>query len=295
MSTPYEIRPFRTIEEYRECVALQEETWGHGFSERVSAAILKVSQILGGVAAGAYDRQGELLGFVYGMTGLRDGELVHWSDMLAVKRGLRDTGLGRALKAYQRQVLLEKGITTMLWTFDPLQSRNAHLNFSRLGIVVREYARDMYGQTDSPLHRGIGTDRLIALWQMDSPRVRRRVSGEDVGPPEGAGSGAPSALEADVDGELPRPGTPDVTLSSDRVRVSIPADISHIMAASLELALEWREATREALHHYMAQGYEIQELLRRPAVSEYLLVRPDDGSWGPGAETETDPREGAET
>ena len=73
----YTIRSFETIEEFRECVELQEETWGQGFSERVPPAILKVSQILGGVSAGAYTADGDLVGFVFGMTGLRGGELVH--------------------------------------------------------------------------------------------------------------------------------------------------------------------------------------------------------------------------
>lgn len=273
MSHPYTIRPFGTIEEYRECVDLQEETWGHGFSERVSPAILKVSQILGGVAAGAYDAEGALAGFVYGMTGLKDGEVVHWSDMLAVKRGLRDTGLGRMLKAHQREVLLQRGVSKMYWTFDPLQSRNAHLNFSRLGVVVREYARDMYGQTDSPLHHGIGTDRFIALWLMESDRVRRRVDEGERGPGNGAGEGVPSALGSTSGKALPEPGRADLSLESDQLRVAIPADISAVMAASMELAVAWREATREALTHYMSRGYEVRELLRDGPTSDYLLVR----------------------
>jgi len=268
----YDIRPFRTIEEYKECVALQEETWGHGFSERVSPAILKVSQMLGGVAAGAYDADGALVGFVYGMTGVRDGEVVHWSDMLAVKRGLRDTGVGRMLKAHQREVLLQRDVTKMYWTFDPLQSRNAHLNFSRLGIVAGEYARDMYGQTDSPLHRGIGTDRLIALWLMDSERVRRRVENKERGPAGGADDQAPSALEVNVHGGLPEPGQPDLSLDAGRIRVAIPADISEVMARSMDAAVAWREATRKVLTHYMSRGYEVRELLRRDLSSDYLLV-----------------------
>jgi predicted GNAT superfamily acetyltransferase len=273
MSASYTIRPFQTIEEYKACVDLQEETWGHGFSERVSPAILKVSQMLGGVAAGAYDAQGTLVGFVYGMTGVKDGEVVHWSDMLAVKRGLRDTGLGRRLKAHQRRVLLERGITTMFWTFDPLQSRNAHLNFSRLGILVREYARDMYGQTDSPLHRGIGTDRFIALWLMDSERVRQRVEEEARGPLDADEQAAPLVLTAQTDGPLPVPGPRDLSVDEPRVRVAIPGDISRVMASSLDTAVAWREATREVLTHYMARGYEVRELLRAGATSNYLLVR----------------------
>ena len=69
MTTEYTIRAFETIEEYHECVELQEDTWGRGFSERVSPAILKVSQILGGVSAGAYDADGTLIGFVFGRVG----------------------------------------------------------------------------------------------------------------------------------------------------------------------------------------------------------------------------------
>ncbi len=272
--TDYSIRPFQDIDELRACVALQEDTWGHGFSERVAPAILKVSQILGGVAAGAYDPQGRLTGFVFGMTGVKDGEVVHWSDMLAVRRGVRDTGLGTRLKAYQRQVLMERGIEKMFWTFDPLQSRNAYVNFSKLGIVVREYARDMYGQTDSPLHRGIGTDRLIALWLMATPRVERRVSGAERGLDSADVSHDALALGADESShELVRPGDPVLDLDAPRVRVAIPADISHLMARSTDLAVAWREATRAALTHYLDRGYEVQELVRCDRTSEYLLSR----------------------
>jgi predicted GNAT superfamily acetyltransferase len=270
----YDIRPFRTIEEFHDCVALQEETWGHGFSERVAPAILKVAQILGGVSAGAYDDDGSLVGFVFGMTGVRNGEVVHWSDMLAVRRGIRDTGLGTRLKAYQRETLLERGVTKMYWTFDPLQSRNAYLNFSKLGIVVREYARDMYGQTDSPLHRGIGTDRFIALWLMDTERVARRVGGAERGPDANQAGAAPSALEEKPGGApLPEPGVPDLTLEGSDVRVAVPSDISEIMATSMDLAVAWREATRSALTHYLAHGFEVREFLRGQRTSHYLLIR----------------------
>lgn len=269
----FDIRPFRTIDEFRECVDLQEETWGHGFSERVAPAILKVAQILGGVSAGAYDAHGSLVGFVFGMTGVRDGEVVHWSDMLAVRRGLRDSGLGARLKAYQRDVLLERGITRMYWTFDPLQSRNAYLNFAKLGIVVREYARDMYGQTDSPLHRGIGTDRFIALWLMDNPRVARRLAGDERGADSAVLANVPAVLDETGQGDTPAPG--GVLLGSEApvVRVAIPADISAIMSDSMDAAVAWREATRAALTHYMDRGYEVRELVRGDRTSHYLLFQ----------------------
>ena len=137
--------------------------WGQGFSERVPASLMKVARRLGGVVASAFDSDGEMVGFVYGMTGPEHGRLIHWSDILAVKPGLRDQGVGRLLKRYQREQVLPRGVTLMRWTFDPLESRNAYLNLGHLGALVREYAVDMYGVSDSPLHRGLGTDRLSLI------------------------------------------------------------------------------------------------------------------------------------
>ena len=279
------IRPFETVEELRECVRLQEETWGVGFSECVPPAILKVSQILGGVAAGAYTADGVLVGFVFGMTGVRGGELVHWSDMLAVREPLRNSGLGTRLKAYQREEVRALGVSKMHWTFDPLQSRNAWVNFAKLGIVAREYVEDMYGETDSPLHRGIGTDRLIALWLLDSERVRSRLEGRgrdsgarapeggatDPAPPPAAGA-VRALAGTDGPGGLPRPGRPDLSLDAERVLVSIPSEIGAVMEASMDLALEWRRATRSALAHYLGRGWEVRELLRGRITSDYLLT-----------------------
>ena len=286
MSDAFTIRDFETVEEYRGCLALQEETWGAGFSESVSPAIQKVAQILGGVAAGAYDAEGKLVGFVFGMTGLRGGEVVHWSDMLAVRAGTRDAGLGRRLKAYQREKMLGLGIDRMFWTFDPLQSRNAHLNITKLGAVVREYVPDMYGDTDSPLHRGIGTDRFVALWLMGSARVVERL-GDGPDAPFGGALGvraaralrgaspalAPAGTDTDGAGQHPRPGDPDLGLADDAVSVVIPSDVVRLMADDTGLAVAWRVATRAALAHYMARGYEVREFDRGTTVSRYVLVR----------------------
>jgi predicted GNAT superfamily acetyltransferase len=268
----YTIRSFETIDEFRECVDLQEETWGQGFSERVPPAILKVSQILGGVSAGAYAADGDLVGFVFGMTGLRGGEIVHWSDMLAVREEARDSGLGTKLKAYQRDRVMELGVKRMHWTFDPLQSRNAYLNFAKLGIVVREYARDMYGQTDSPLHRGIGTDRMIPLWLLESERVTRRLEGTEVFTISDVDS-IPYALRGNGSSEDPAPLDPVLNIDSDRLLVSIPSDVAGMLDRSAELALEWRLATRTVFTHYLAAGYEARELLRADHTSDYLLAK----------------------
>jgi len=280
--TDYVIRPFETMEQCHECVALQEDTWGHGFSERVAPAVLKVGRMLGGVSSGAYDADGRLVGFVFGLTGLRGGDVVHWSDMLAVRPEIRDAGLGRRLKAYQRDEVMALGVEHMYWTFDPLQSRNAHLNITRLGAVVREYQVDMYGQTDSPLHRGIGTDRFVALWQLPSDRVAGRLVDDPVCVFESSSVDEPSvgialAASSDSTSYHPSPGSVELDLENDWVSVEIPSDIGTLMDEDLDLAQAWRIATRASLTHYMSLGYEVREFVRGDSVSRYLLTRIKEG------------------
>jgi predicted GNAT superfamily acetyltransferase len=276
VSSAITIRPFSTVEEYQRCVELQEDTWGAGFSERVPSAILKVAQMLGGVSAGAYDASDALVGFVFGMTGPRKGEVVHWSDMLAVRPGVRDAGLGLRLKEYQRDAVMARGVDKMYWTFDPLQSRNAHLNIAKLGAVVRDYAPDMYGQTDSPLHRGIGTDRFVALWMLSSERVRERLESGGLAVVPAGMQDSPIALGVKSGGLHPSPDTPDLTLGNEEIRVAIPSDITALMDDEVGLAREWRSATRSVFTHYLTSGYEVRGFARGPSASYYLLARYQD-------------------
>jgi len=282
------------MDDYQACSDLQEEVWGHGFSERVPPAILMIANRLGGLSAGAFDEAGALHGFVFGLTGLIDGDLVHWSDMLAVHPAIRDQGLGTQLKWYQREVLLERGIRRMHWTFDPLQGRNAYVNFSKLGIVSTKYVEEMYGQTDSPLHDGVGTDRLVATWEMDSDRVRRRLAGDDRSSATQEFRNLPRILQVAEGGGPPSPGNADLGATDPRLLLNVPGEINAMMEEDLSLAIRWREATRLPFLHYLGRGYEVREFVRSGAVSGYVLEcremeQVDGGAAGEGAEEKGDP------
>jgi chorismate synthase len=251
VSVAVSIRDLKTQEELHACVALQRETWGATFSEVVPVAILQVVQYIGGVAAGAFNTNGELIGFVFGISGVEQSAQglvpVHWSDMLAVRREYRNQGIGERLKRYQRDVLLARGVEKVYWTFDPLDAKNAYVNFVRLGIIAREYRVDMYGETDSPLHQGIGTDRLIAIWPIATSRVEQRLA------------------------KVRRlPSVPNV------VRIDVPTDIHEINAREPRVAREWRERTREAFQNWLAQGYVVVDFVREATHGSYLLVAASD-------------------
>jgi predicted GNAT superfamily acetyltransferase len=254
------IRELTTADDYSDCVAMQDEIWGPGFAEVVPPAILMVSQKMGGVCAGAFGPSGRMLGFVYGLTGVRHGAIAHWSDMLAVRPEARGGRVGERLKQYQRARCLQVGARTMYWTFDPLVARNAHLNLMRLGARVAEYAVNLYGSnTGSPLHGALETDRWIAAWDltMATPSVPLvRPTGTAV-------------VCVAADGVLPEtPGFPDAEV----VRVAVPVDHTRL---THEQRVAWRMATRAAFQHYLARGYTVQAFQRATGDSSpfYELAR----------------------
>src|SRR5208282_3823203 len=130
--------------------------------------------------------------------GFADGTVFLHSHMTGVHGDYRDRGVGRALKLFQREEALGRGIRVIVWTFDPLETRNAHFNLNRLGAISRKYLPNLYGLTTSPLHWGLPTDRLWAEWQLDSQRVVAAVS-DLVKEPESASGGATVALPAEID------------------------------------------------------------------------------------------------
>jgi predicted GNAT superfamily acetyltransferase len=266
-----EIRPLAGGAERRECVRLQAAIWGAGFADQVPPSILMIAQETGGVASGAFAGD-VLVGFVFGITGLRDGRLVHWSDMLAVRPDHRHHGLGVRLKLHQRDLLLPLGVEVVLWTFDPLVSRNAHLNLRRLGAVARDYRRDLYGHPTSPLHAGIGTDRLLVEWWIAGDRVRQRLlqaTGAAAAPPAEAPLLNPHVVESGV----ARPGRAVDAPTGDTVAIAIPGDLDAVRDHDMALAGAWRRNVRSAFELAFAAGYVAVDLVRGDPCSRYVLTR----------------------
>jgi predicted GNAT superfamily acetyltransferase len=253
-----ELRPLSTLEDYTACVRLQRTTWGPNYTDIVPASLLKVSHGVGGIVAGAFCDD-EMLGFVYGLAGVRHGRPIHWSHMLAVDPKYRNLGVGRRLKQYQRALLYEAGAEVAYWTFDPLQARNAHLNLNRLGATPREYVVNMYADTGSDLH-AFGTDRFVVSWPVVAPdsvqsNGRQELPGEWRNAP--VLNASPELGDAGAD-----ESSAGLLCASATVRVEIPADIESIAAEELDTARAWRSSTRAALLACNEHGFEVAGFFR---------------------------------
>jgi predicted GNAT superfamily acetyltransferase len=191
-----EIRTCSGFDELEACVQLQIETWGYDDADVIPRRAFLVAQKIGGQVMGAFDTEvpaplstrggtNLLVGFALSLPGVKAGlgqptPYLH-SHMLAVKEGYRNRGLGAQLKREQRREALSRDIRHMEWTFDPLEIKNAFLNIHRLGAVVCDYRANFYGVSSSRLQGGLPTDRLLAEWRLDSPRVRAILEGRPAG------------------------------------------------------------------------------------------------------------------
>jgi predicted GNAT superfamily acetyltransferase len=161
-----------------EATVIQREVWNLADLDITSRIQLRASQHAGGSVLVAEDESGVIAGFSYAFPGFTNGRAYWHSDMLAVRPAYRGSGVGQALKWAQRHHALREGIARITWTFDPMQAGNAHLNLELLGATASEYLQNFYGVTTSALHHGLPTDRLLADWDLESPRVEVLARGE---------------------------------------------------------------------------------------------------------------------
>jgi predicted GNAT superfamily acetyltransferase len=278
MVTDFQIRDLRGLDDYRAVVDLERAIWGYtDMADVVTVPVFIITVKRGGILIGAFDTAGAIVGFAYSIVGIKDGRAMQWSHMMGVLPAHRRGGLGLMLKRAQRERALAAGFALMEWTFDPLQALNAHLNFTRLGVVSDEYVENLYGESTSTLHHGTPTDRFVVQWQLDAPHVERRLAraGDALGVRASAAAASPSANETREVGRWRAPVRADVTLESPRVWVEIPAGFTGMQQEQPDLALEWRLQTRAIFTAYFARGYQAVdfEFERESGRGRYLLAR----------------------
>jgi predicted GNAT superfamily acetyltransferase len=269
------IRDLQSFEDLKQVDEVEREVWGLSDIDITPLTLAIATKETGSIWVGAFDGT-KLVGFAFGFLGLENGRLIVHSHMLAVREPYRSSHLGYDLKLAQREralaIRIDDGradnrtsdirISEMTWTFDPLQSRNAHLNFTKLGVVSENYKVDFYGpETSSVLHRN-GTDRLWVTWPLSSRRVLDRLQGKDNRAEVlDALSTLTPLIHFNGDGKPVRTDLA-AALNRQRIAIEIPSDIVEVERKDPALAWEWRLQTRWAFTEALNAGFSVAEFCR---------------------------------
>jgi predicted GNAT superfamily acetyltransferase len=248
----------------RDVEALLIAIWGmspHGAP--IPFDLLRSISHAGCNVSAAYDQAGQLCGAAVGI--ISPGGRSTYSLIAGVLPGTGDKGVGFALKQHQRAWSLARGIDTMTWTFDPLVSRNARFNLTKLGAHASEYARNFYGEMQDDINANDESDRLVAVWPLASQRSMD------------AGLG----IQAEI--ELPPahlanvveygPDSQPVLLESDgTLWCRAPGDIVALRSSNPDAAAQWRVLLREIFEAAFSSGRRASGVTRG---GWYRLAAPD--------------------
>ncbi len=260
------IRELSCFDDLKKVESIEKEVWQASDLDVMPLTLTIACAAAGSLWLGAFDG-GNMVGFAFGLLAHEHGRLSIHSHMLAVREPYRNSDLGYRLKLAQRERVLalriaESRINEITWTFDPLQSKNAHLNFAKLGVISDTYKVDFYGpETSSALHRN-STDRLWVRWPIASRRVSDRLQGKN---------NRPEMLDAlrtvtplvrfDGDGR-PIRSELEAALQRHRIAIEIPSDIGFVEQKDVVLARQWRLDTRWAFTEALKSGFLVAEFCR---------------------------------
>lgn len=269
------LRPFDGIKDHDQCVELQGRIWGA--PNAVASSMTLAVQRHGGVAIGAFDRQGRLLGFVFSFLaparfpGARRG-LSHHSHMAGVAPEWQNRGLGTALKLAQREAVLAQGLNLITWTYDPLEARNARMNIHKLGAICRTYCREYYGEMRDTLNAGVASDRFEVEWWLEPP--------EESSPPERSLDADAATPGQEVIAAAPRAAAAASAVSTrlrdarpaGRLEINIPADFQAMKRKDINLARAWRMRTRLQFEDAFSKGFVVTDFAILADRTCYILT-----------------------
>ncbi len=272
------IRLLETPEEMTAVEELQRLVWPGSETDVIPTHMLLAAIHNGGLALGAFVKD-QLVGVSFSIPGFYttpDGpRLKHHSHILGVHPKWNGKGIGFALKRAQWQMVRKQGLDRITWTYDPLLSRNAHLNISRLGAVCNTYLHSEYGDMRDSLNAGLPSDRFQVDWWLNAKRVERRLSrhSRPALTLDHYRTAEATLFEAQADRRSGlRPPEETNSPAGTLLLVEIPSDFPALKTADLALARDWRFYTREVFEDAFATGYLVTDFVHDRERSFYVLA-----------------------
>jgi predicted GNAT superfamily acetyltransferase len=272
LKKPIKICLLEKLEDLYAVKKLEQLVWANDDSVPVHQTLTAVKN--GGIVLGAY-YDSHLIGFQYSFAGFDGKEAYLCSHTLGIHPDFRKYGIGEKLKWAQRDEAIRKGYRLITWTYDPLETVNAHLNIRKLGGVSSHYIENCYGDMTDSLNAGVPSDRLVVHWWISSDYVwdlfegkRRDLDQHD---------GAPLLLDVTLnESSLPAPKKRLNSLAflgeNEHFLLPVPAFYQKMKERDLNLAREWRLATREIFQLCLARNLAVVDFIRQKEATEQTSV-----------------------
>jgi predicted GNAT superfamily acetyltransferase len=263
----FTVRILETIAEMEQHEQLQRLVWPGCETDILPVHLLVTLAHNGGLVLGAYEGEkmvGLLVGFV-GLYDVPDGPRPkHCSHELGVLPEARNAGVGFALKRAQWQIVRKQGLDRITWTYDPLLSRNAHLNIARLGAVCNTYLREVYGEMRDELNVGLPSDRFQVDWWVNTKRVERRLGSRPrpaLTQADFAAAEAQTLYLVDSNGAFICPPDHLTAPGGSLLLAEVPSDFMQLKTDDFELARAWRSFSREMFETCFSAGYLVTDFI----------------------------------
>ena len=245
------IRPLTQLSEFYQAIEVQKKAWNRDDYSLIPPTILKSFSKNGGCIIGALAKQEDdsekVVGYAIGFLSITPNRvLYHHSQQIAVLPEYQQLGIASKLKIAQKEYIkVNYGNSIMSWTVDPLLSKNAFLNYNKLGAIGRLYHVNYYGSRDDTLNAGLETDRIEVEWWFDDPEKTLIADVKDA-----------------IPDELPFIDYNEKGIYSDfslenksYIGVAIPRDLVDLKTKNMKLAESIRFHFRELALNLLNKGY----------------------------------------
>lgn len=217
------IKAIKEMDKFSELIDIQRDAWGLTDIDIVPLHVFKaVADLLkpNGIVLG-YFLEERIIGFIMTFPTSNPKEVL--AHMGALSKKYQNRGIFYRLSLDLRKIMRSNGVDKIFWTYDPLESVNAHLYIRKLGGVITRHFINYYGDIDSIIHSGLPTDRFRVEWNIKDKSVEKGIKNRS----------------KDYSRRI------DYTLENNDIKyVEIPLNIQEIKNKDLDEAIEWRIRTR---------------------------------------------------
>lgn len=250
------IEELNTHQQFLDMLDLQDKIWHLSDRDKLSPITLRSLSMeypLMGLSLGAYYKD-DIVGFVVCIPsrlpntifGLMMGVLPEFEG-----KNISDKLVGKVIK-----FCIEKNITKICWTFEPLDRKLAYFYIEKYGAIVVKYLSDYY-QVDDEINKGLPIDRFIAdinpLSQRICERINRTTSEKTI---------------SEIINKNPIV-TIDEMPTNSSVLIEIPENYQIIKKTKPDIANKYRMDTRKLFDEYLNN--------REYFISDFISATVDDG------------------